>query len=340
MTRPSPLATWCRLLRLPNLFTVPGDPLAGFLLATGGLLDWRVGGRILNWRVPAAMGTSLLLYSAGLLLNDYFDRHIDARERPERPIPSGAAKATTVLSVGLALLLMGVGLAFVARGLVAGSIAAALAFTVLAYDAGLKSIGGVGQVAMGACRAGSILVGAAFAGGPFCNVQVLAAAGTAWAYTACVTAIAASETSRPRVGPVAFAPAIALTVGALILLSGSPQSADVWPALKFALHAGPWPGYVRDSGWPYWPLATILLLFAAAGAAALNAHRFRQGRMSAPSFVGKLIRLMIVTQAGWWFWALRWGTEGSTQNLPLLLIALFVCLWGAAERTSRRFYGS
>ena len=30
-----------------------------------------------------------MLYCAGMVLNDYWDRHIDAKERPQRPIPSG-----------------------------------------------------------------------------------------------------------------------------------------------------------------------------------------------------------------------------------------------------------
>ena len=39
--------TWLQLLRAPNLFTVPGDPLAGFLLASGGVFDLRTVGVML-----------------------------------------------------------------------------------------------------------------------------------------------------------------------------------------------------------------------------------------------------------------------------------------------------
>ena len=35
------MKAWLQLFRVPNLFTVPGDPLAGFLIATGGRLDSR-----------------------------------------------------------------------------------------------------------------------------------------------------------------------------------------------------------------------------------------------------------------------------------------------------------
>lgn len=50
-----------------------------------------------------------LLYVGGMILNDYIDREIDAKERPGRPIPSGRVKASTAgwlaagcLTLGLA----------------------------------------------------------------------------------------------------------------------------------------------------------------------------------------------------------------------------------------------
>ena len=36
---PSTLRTWLQLFRAPNLFTVPGDPLAGYLLASYGAAE-------------------------------------------------------------------------------------------------------------------------------------------------------------------------------------------------------------------------------------------------------------------------------------------------------------
>ena len=34
------LRTWLQLFRAPNLFTVPGDPLAGYLFANSGVNSW------------------------------------------------------------------------------------------------------------------------------------------------------------------------------------------------------------------------------------------------------------------------------------------------------------
>ncbi|MGW1862898.1 UbiA family prenyltransferase, partial [Streptomyces collinus] len=70
---------WAELLRLPALFTVPGDVLAGAAAVSG-----RTGPRTL-----LAAGSSLCLYEAGMALNDWADREEDAAERPHRPLPSG-----------------------------------------------------------------------------------------------------------------------------------------------------------------------------------------------------------------------------------------------------------
>src|SRR6516225_6836668 len=93
----SALHTWLQLLRAPNLFTVPGDPLAGFLLATNGHADTHL---------VFAIGASLCLYCHGLLVNDLADLAEDRRERPSRPLPSGAANVRTVLVVAIVLALV------------------------------------------------------------------------------------------------------------------------------------------------------------------------------------------------------------------------------------------
>src|SRR5687768_2365240 len=83
---PARRRAWLQLLRAPNLFTVPGDPLAGYLLATQLLA---LPGDL---RVALAIGASFCFYSAGLMLNDLLDLREDRRDRPERPLPSGAVK--------------------------------------------------------------------------------------------------------------------------------------------------------------------------------------------------------------------------------------------------------
>ena len=88
-----------RLGRVSNLPTVWTNALAGVALAGASPWQWAV--------LPAALGLSLA-YLGGMYLNDAFDSAIDARERPSRPIPSGAIEANTVFALGFALLLAAV----------------------------------------------------------------------------------------------------------------------------------------------------------------------------------------------------------------------------------------
>ncbi|GEM_PF-5872625 len=72
------LGAWCRLLRLPALFTVPGDLLAGAVLA--GLSPWEQ-----PLRIPAVM----CAYLFGMVLNDCWDLPRDRERNPQRPLPQG-----------------------------------------------------------------------------------------------------------------------------------------------------------------------------------------------------------------------------------------------------------
>ena len=84
----SPVRDYLQLVRLPNLFTAVADVAMGFFVAQPLLAERRLG--MWEW---AALGTlaaaSVLLYAAGVVLNDWFDLEIDRQERPERPLPSG-----------------------------------------------------------------------------------------------------------------------------------------------------------------------------------------------------------------------------------------------------------
>jgi hypothetical protein len=102
-----------RLGRVSNLPTVWTNTLTGIVLAGGSLTDPRT--------APLLVALSLF-YVAGMYLNDAYDAEIDARERPERPIPSGEVSAGTVFALGFGM--MGLGLAlliWVGYGAAAGT---------------------------------------------------------------------------------------------------------------------------------------------------------------------------------------------------------------------------
>ncbi len=194
-------AAWAELLRLPALFTVPGDALAG--AAAAGV---RPGPRTL-----LAIGSSLCLYEAGMALNDWADRAEDAVERPHRPLPSGRIRPAAALTAAGALTGAGLALA-TGAGRPALAVAAPLAATVWAYDLALKHTP-AGPVAMAAARGLDLLLGAAATGGG--TRAALPSAALLGSHTLAVTAVSRRETT----GGSALAPLAALaTTGVLTRL--------------------------------------------------------------------------------------------------------------------------
>ncbi|CAL9393817.1 SCO3242 family prenyltransferase [Streptomyces sp. enrichment culture] len=197
-TPSSRAGAWAELLRLPALFTVPGDALAGAAAAGA-----RPGPRTL-----LAIGSSLCLYEAGMALNDWADRAEDAVERPQRPLPSGRIRPAAALAA--AGVLTGAGLALAAgAGRPALTIAVPLAATVWAYDLTLKHTP-AGPAAMAAARGLDLLLGAAATGGG--TRAALPSAALLGGHTLAVTAVSRRETT----GGSVLAPLAALaTTGAL-----------------------------------------------------------------------------------------------------------------------------
>ncbi len=204
MTRPPGLRTVAELVRAPAALTVPGDTLVG-----GAAAGWPFGPA-----GPALAAASVCLYWGGMALNDYADRDVDAAERPGRPIPSG--RVTPAFALGLAggLTVAGVGIAALAGGRRAASVAVPLAAVVWAYDLALKSTP-AGPAAMAAARGLDVLLGAG-ADGPAIRAAVPAAL-TVAAHTATVTALSRSEvegaTSRLPLLTLASTAAIGVTAG-------------------------------------------------------------------------------------------------------------------------------
>ncbi|WP_306970493.1 SCO3242 family prenyltransferase [Streptomyces afghaniensis] len=198
MSGPARARAWAELLRLPALFSVPGDALAGTAAA----------GAPPNNRTLLAIGSSLCLYEAGMALNDWADREVDAVERPHRPLPSGRIRPAAALTAACAL--TGTGLALAARaGRPALAVAAPLAATVWAYDLGLKHTS-AGPVAMGAARGLDLLLGATATTGR--TRQALPSAALLGTHTLAVTTVSRQEAQ----GGSPLAPLAALATTALL----------------------------------------------------------------------------------------------------------------------------
>ena len=80
-------------MRFPAVFTAMGDLILGFLLN-----HERINEDIHS--LTFLLIASSCLYLSGMVLNDVFDREVDARERPKRPIPSGRISVKSAAILG------------------------------------------------------------------------------------------------------------------------------------------------------------------------------------------------------------------------------------------------
>src|SRR3954447_19425122 len=138
---PSP-QTLLRLGRVSNLPTVWTNVIAAAAIANAAA----------NIVDVALVGLAMTaFYVGGMYLNDFFDRDIDARERPGRPIDAGEIRAGTAAGIGFGLLATGIVL-MSGFGLAAVIWAALLAAMIVLYDLWHKG-NPLGPLIMGGCRA-------------------------------------------------------------------------------------------------------------------------------------------------------------------------------------------
>lgn len=192
----SPVWAYLKLLRAPTVFTALADIFLGFLLTHSSFA---------NDDQPQQLTAFLLLclssaglYLSGMVFNDYFDREVDAVERPNRPIPSGAISTDTAFRLATGLMVTGL----IAAGLVGIPslvVAVFLSVMVLGYDGGLKKTP-LGPITMGSCRFGNVLLGAsavASVSDLLANTPLLIAAGLG-TYIVGVTLFAKQEATLSR----------------------------------------------------------------------------------------------------------------------------------------------
>lgn len=191
-----------RLGRVSNLPTVWSNVAAGLVLA-GGSPSVR--------SLALLMLAASLFYVGGMFLNDAFDAEVDARERPERPIPSGKVTRGAVMTWGLSQLALGVGLVAIVQP---RALWAALATCglIVAYDRWHKG-NPAGPVIMGLCRVGLYAI-AALCVAPALPRPLLVGAALLLAYVLGLTYVAKHEngTALARVWPLLglFAPIVVL----------------------------------------------------------------------------------------------------------------------------------
>jgi 4-hydroxybenzoate polyprenyltransferase len=294
----SAFRTWLQLFRAPNLFTAPGDPLAGYLLANSGAG--------LDGTLPLVVCACLLFYGAGLLLNDLSDLEEDRRERPQRPLPSGAAAPSRVLAVLIALFAAGLVLCWFAGGAKALLMSAGLIVAIAAYNLWTKHWPVIGALNMGACRSLSVLVGACAGPLPFTQLAG-ASALLVGLYIAAVTHLARHETKAHVPALARLLPLLVMSVIVFGVHRFSSMSPSAEPAIFF---------FVVAWLWALW----------------LAIRMFRL-RTPIPPIIGSHIRILLLLQAG-----LCWiGEPYEYRRWAAAILAVFIPL---SYFAAKKFYAS
>jgi geranylgeranylglycerol-phosphate geranylgeranyltransferase len=93
------------MMRLPNCFMIGFAVIVGEVIASPAFFygDLALYGFL----------TGFFLLAASMVLNDYFDREIDAINDPQRPLPSGLVRPTEAIS--FAIILVSLGMLFASR---------------------------------------------------------------------------------------------------------------------------------------------------------------------------------------------------------------------------------
>jgi len=332
----SKLGAWLQLLRLPNLLTVPGDPIVGFFSwesiryfssTEKGYIDI---GRV-SMLIPCVIA-AVLLYCAGLILNDLFDLKEDRRDRPGRPLPSGQI-STRIAAGGAIVLLIGGVAAAAFNGPLCAAIAAVLAAMVLSYNAGVKRIPIAGPLNMGLCRGLSVLLGLAISSSlnlgqdsagnmlaweklwmlfswPFYSITPMIL------YIASVTLIAARETKTSRLRIRPWLPAAVVAVWMCCVIYPYPQWDSALDSLSLIIIAA---------------LPVVIALFCGWRLTGKPRPPVVQGA------VGELVGNLLLIQAAVIYFN-SYSTGAHNEGIPLaialgLAYLVFIPL-------SRRFYSS
>lgn len=300
MTFTGKLCAWGRLLRLPNLFTAPWDPVCGFLIAGGASDPEKIG-----YLAVAA----LCAYAFGLVTNDIADLKTDTAERPARPLPSGeiSMKEASIAAVVLCIVALEL-TSFAGHGACFGMML--LLVVILLYNYCGRKSALLSSALMGLCRVFSFGIGvtAVYPEIPSLNMTLCAlyAAGM-FLFILGITLVARRETETLKSRP-----------GRTLIPAG---------ALLMAVFGGVWitsnPSDMAHSA----GFALLILFFGASAGA-----WFAFGRMLEPVAVQKkigfLIRTLILVQCA------------VILSFSLSLGIAVACCLPLARLASWKFYGS
>jgi 4-hydroxybenzoate polyprenyltransferase len=200
------------LSRISNLPTVWSNVIAGAVASGAAFSPFDIG--------RLAAGVSFL-YTAGMLLNDLFDRDFDTKYRPDRPLAAGDVAVIAVMRAAIILMAFGVG--FIASH--SGALATlpwsgALVLTIVYYNWRHKR-DPLGPLWMGICR-GLVYCVAAAAVASTVSARVGVAAAVMTLYVLVLTLIAKRLGQRARVVVPLLLAGISVVDAIVVTATGGP----------------------------------------------------------------------------------------------------------------------
>jgi hypothetical protein len=243
------------LSRLSNLPTVWTNVLAATALA---------GGDPFALRTALVVAAMTLFYVGGMYLNDAFDRAIDARERPGRPIPAGEISAAAVFALGFGMVALAIVMTAFC-GPAAAVCALALGAAIIAYDVFHKG-NPTSPLMMSLCRM-LVYLGAAAAATGSVALQVWIAGAAIAAHVAGLTYAAKQE--------------------------GFNRIHRLWPLAILAIPVA----LGLAAVWEDWPTTIFLVTLAAVDWFAVDKLRRRAAPDAVPSAVSSLIAAISLVDA-------------------------------------------
>lgn len=231
------LGQYLLLIRAPNLFTVPSNILSGYF-ATTLLGDTNITQLLL------LIFSSIFLYVAGIILNDYFDINVDRKERPNRPLASGQITKRSALLIATSSIVAGNVLSW-SVSWNSFIISFCLTIVIFIYNYWLKRNRAGNPLTMGSARFLNVLLGGSSALGLVTKMDLtLVFIGYClFLYTASISLLSLKEVSTgERLSNKAWIPivlsfsTVLLTVGSILVagFSGYFQTAFIFNLIIFS----------------------------------------------------------------------------------------------------------
>jgi 4-hydroxybenzoate polyprenyltransferase len=224
------------LMRPANIVTAWADILVGFAASGAGIILIKLINGDANFGVLIPLAWLLLattgLYGGGIVFNDVFDADLDAKERPNRAIPSGRVSLKNAILLGSLLFAIGIGAAFQVSW-VSGAIAIFITLSALLYNSLAKHHPFFGPLNMGLCRGSNLLLGVSAVPGIIAERWYLTLIPVI--YIAAITAISQGEVhGGKKITGVLALILIAIVLTAILALGILPEYTAI-AALPFAI---------------------------------------------------------------------------------------------------------